>query len=203
MRKNELDVKKWYTADLHFGHDNIITFCNRPFKNADEADEIMIRNLHERVGPNDQLWILGDFALGPKTSDKKWLCQMFDRLPGKEQHLIIGNHDNEVIQSLPWASVSPIAEVRDGSKRQYNSLFHYPLHTWNHARRGAYCLFGHVHDNWLGTRNCVNVGVDVFDYYPVSFEEIEKRSLELPVNKHWHEVEPNCDTPYTDLELFY
>lgn len=190
MRRNELNKRKWYCADPHFGHDAIVEFCNRPFKNADEADEAILRNLHERVGPDDQLWLLGDFALGRRKLDKTWLREMFDRLPGAEHHLIVGNHDDEIIQSLPWTTVSQIAEVRDGTKRQFNTLFHYPMHTWNHARRGAYCLFGHVHDNWLGTRNCVNVGLDVWDFYPVSFDEIERRSKTLPVNKHWHEVEP-------------
>ena len=190
MRRNDLSKRKWYCADPHFGHYAIVQFCNRPFKNADEAGEVILRNMHERVGPDDQLWLLGDFALGRKKLDKKWLREMFDRLPGAEQHLIIGNHDDEIIQSLPWTSVSHIAEVRDGTKRQFNTLFHYPMHTWNQARRGAYCLFGHVHNNWLGTRNCVNVGLDVWDFYPVSFDEIEQRSKTLPINKHWHEVEP-------------
>ena len=76
------------------------------------------------------------------------------------------------------------------------------MHTWNHARRGAYQLFGHVHDSWLDSRNCVNVGVDVFDYYPVCFEEIEERAKSLPINKHWKEIEPNCDIMFTDQEVF-
>ncbi|ARE84379.1 metallophosphoesterase [Roseovarius mucosus] len=146
--------------------------------------------MHERVGPEDQLWLLGDFALGHKKLDKNWLREMFNRLPGAEQHLIVGNHDDEIIRSLPWASVSHMAEVRDGEHRHYNTLFHYPMLTWNNSRRGAYCLFGHVHDNFLGTRNCVNVGLDVWDFYPVSFDEIEQRSKTLHVNKYWHEVEP-------------
>lgn len=202
MRYNNLDVKKWYTADLHFGHEGIIKFCNRPFQNADQADETMLRNLHERVGPGDQLWVIGDFSMGRRSLDKKWLKEMFDRLPGAEKYLVTGNHDDDIIKALGWTSVIDIAEVRDGSRKQFNTLFHYPMVTWNHARRGAYQLFGHVHDNWLGTRNCVNVGVDVWDFYPVSFGEIEQRSSQLPVNKHWNEAEPECDIMLTDSELF-
>ena len=36
--------KIFYTADLHFGHTNAIYFDKRPFKNADEMDEAIIRN---------------------------------------------------------------------------------------------------------------------------------------------------------------
>lgn len=202
MRHNNLNIKNWYTADLHLGHEAMIHYCNRPFKDAEQADETMLRNLHAKVGPGDHLWILGDFAMGKRKLDKKWLREMFDRLPGAEQHLVVGNHDDEIIQSLPWTTVSHIAEVRDGSLKQLNTLFHYPMHTWNHARRGAFQLFGHVHDNWLGSRNCVNVGVDVFDFYPVCFKKIEERSTSLPVNKHWKEIEPNCDVMFTDEEVF-
>ena len=46
---------------------------------------------------------------------------------------------------------------------------------WNHSRRGALQLFGHVHGNWIGTSNSVNVGVDVWNYGPVTIGEVEAR----------------------------
>lgn len=33
-----------YISDLHFGHENIIAFDNRPFQNAQEMNEALIRN---------------------------------------------------------------------------------------------------------------------------------------------------------------
>jgi calcineurin-like phosphoesterase family protein len=32
----------WFTADEHYGHPKIIKYCNRPFKNAKEMDEVLI-----------------------------------------------------------------------------------------------------------------------------------------------------------------
>ncbi len=46
---------KWYTADPHFGHENILKFCKRPFKNTDEMDNAIIRNLWSCVQPEDEL----------------------------------------------------------------------------------------------------------------------------------------------------
>lgn len=51
-------------------------------------------------------------------------------------------------------------------------------------------MFGHVHENWKGSRNSVNVGVDVWDFKPVRFEDVERRAKKLLVNKHWDDVEP-------------
>ncbi len=70
------------------------------------------------------------------------------------------------------------------------TLCHYPMITWNHARKGALHLFGHVHGNWRGSTNAVNVGVDVWDYYPVSLREAAAHAKTLPQNRHWKDVEP-------------
>jgi calcineurin-like phosphoesterase family protein len=65
--------------------------------------------------------------------------------------------------------------------------------TFNNARKGALQLFGHVHNDWLGTRNSVNVGVDVWDFRPVQIAEIRARAKTLPVNKHWADVEHGAE----------
>lgn len=183
---------KWYTADPHFGHENIMTFCKRPFRNTKGMDNTIIRNLWSCVGPEDELWILGDLV-GPKGyKDPEWLASIFEQMPGKSKHFVTGNHDGDSTLSLPWDSVHNLVEVQDGPKNQRNTLCHYPLLTWNHARRGALNLFGHVHDNWKGSRNSVNVGVDVWDFMPVRYDDIVKRAKTLPVNAHWHELEPSC-----------
>lgn len=62
-------MKNWYTADTHFGHENIIMSCGRPFRSASQMDAMLLENLASKVGPNDALWIVGDFAFGPKAKD--------------------------------------------------------------------------------------------------------------------------------------
>ncbi|MEP3636170.1 MAG: metallophosphoesterase [Paracoccaceae bacterium] len=182
-------MTNWYTADTHFGHENVIRFCDRPFKSASHMDGITLENMWKVVKPDDDLWIIGDFAFGAPAKDAAYLQQVFGQLPGARKHLIVGNHDGDLTQSLGWTSVSLMAEVPDGPKKQRNTLCHYPMITWNHARREALQLFGHVHNNWRGSRNSVNVGVDVWDFMPVTYDDIARRARKLPINKHWSDVE--------------
>jgi len=171
-------------------HENVISFCNRPFKSVEEMGAVLIENMWKVVDLEDELWIVGDFAFGPKAKDQEKLAALFEQLPGAKKHLVIGNHDLSPTLALPWDSINQMVEVRDGPHRQAHTLCHYPLITWNHVRRQALHMFGHVHNNWLGSRNAVNVGVDVWDFMPVSFEQVVERAAELPLNKHFEDVEP-------------
>lgn len=59
----------YFTADLHFYYKNIIASTNRPFSNTDEMDKVLIQNWNERVSPDDDVYILGDFTMkGPKLA---------------------------------------------------------------------------------------------------------------------------------------
>ncbi|WP_299152995.1 metallophosphoesterase [uncultured Tateyamaria sp.] len=130
------------------------------------------------------------FAFGRKAKDSAYLEGIFGQLPGAEHHLVIGNHDHQPTLDLPWNSMSHFVELRDGPQRQLNTLCHYPMITWNHARRGALQLFGHVHNNWLGSRNSVNVGVDLWHFNPVDYDQIARRARTLSTTEHWDDVEP-------------
>ena len=46
-------------SDTHFGHENIIRLCNRPFANTDEMNECMLNKWNEKVNGNDSLYYWG------------------------------------------------------------------------------------------------------------------------------------------------
>ena len=102
----------WYPADTHFGQENIMRFCNRSFKSASQMDAALLENMWNVVNPEDQLWILGDFAFGSKAKDSAYVEQIFNQLPGAERHLVVGNHDLKPTLELPWDSISQFCECR-------------------------------------------------------------------------------------------
>lgn len=183
----------YYTADLHLGHAAIIGMCGRPFDTVEAMDRALVEAIRQRVGPKDDLWVIGDLAMA-KAPDRPRIAEMFSSLPGRK-HLVEGNHDVKArwVRDLPWASIQPMTEVRDGGQRVV--LCHYPMLTWPGIRHGALQLFGHVHDNWAGSRGCVNVGVDQWGFRPVTIDEIRVRSESLPWNCHVDQLEPGLRQP--------
>jgi calcineurin-like phosphoesterase family protein len=178
----------WFTADFHFCHQNIIRLCDRPCADVQAMNRHLIAAVQARVEPNDDLWILGDFAMGRASPETRAeVASIFGVLPGRK-HLVIGNHEAGWTRALAWSSQSQMADIVVDGRRLIMS--HYPMMTFAGSRYGAVQLFGHVHQNWLGSRNSINVGVDVWDFAPVRLEQIVARAATLPVNPLWSTVEP-------------
>ena len=82
-------MKFFVISDTHFGHANIIKYCNRPFNSVEEMDAAMIKNWNEVVSNKDTVLHLGDFGLG----SKEYIREIIGKLNGRKI-LIRGNHDN-------------------------------------------------------------------------------------------------------------
>jgi calcineurin-like phosphoesterase family protein len=160
----------FFTADTHFGHGKIISYCNRPYATADEMDADLIRRWNEVVKPDDTVYHLGDLAFRNRES-------AFHQLNG-QKHLIIGNHDGRKVIVLPWAS-QPVTELfltikdAEGIDREL-FLYHYPVEEWDGFYRGVIHLHGHVHGKQLHPceKIRVDVGVDRFNFTPVTIDQI-------------------------------
>ena len=45
--------KIFFTSDLHFGHENVLRFDNRPFASTLEMDDELIHRWNAKVAPGD------------------------------------------------------------------------------------------------------------------------------------------------------
>ena len=165
----------YFISDTHFGHVNVIRFCNRPYADVDEMNEALVSNWNARVRGNDTVYILGDLFFRCENP-QNILC----RLRGKKK-LLLGNHDgswmHKVTISDYFESVDTMLEVSDGQHGL--TLCHYPMLSWKHARR-SYMIHGHIHndtsaDFWplLCARDHVlNACVEINGYQPVTFDEL-------------------------------
>ena len=158
-------MKTWFTSDTHFGHENIIRYCNRPFNSLRMMDEVLANNWNARVKNDDIVIFLGDFCFRGESKPSVYL----DKLNGHITFLR-GNHDNN--NSLNAKIESIVMYI---SKR-WIYCTHRPENCNPNFRIN---LVGHVHEKWKVKRvdfrtHLVNVGVDQWKYSPVSFGEILK-----------------------------
>ena len=201
MQKIHIDLKPgqkiWFTSDLHFGHRNVLRFCNRPWNDEKEMGPGLIQNWNDTVGDDDIVFVLGDTFW---FNDSRGIKKVLSQLNGKDIYILPGNHDefdsyhrvdDPRIHLCQDIVVCWVTEA--GKRKREMWLSHYPMMTWPHRENGAYQFFGHIHSQFgkdTGVDqdlplhyNQMDVGCDYWDYKPVSLETlegcIEKRHINI------------------------
>jgi calcineurin-like phosphoesterase family protein len=185
----------FFTSDEHYGHHNILKYCNRPFANTNEMREAFIERHNAVVKPEDEVWHLGDFSF-KADSAQDGVSNVVKRLNGTHR-LIAGNHDgcfqkhkgsdNEVFNYMyAFREVNQVRRLTLPGLGEV-LLCHLPVQGNDYDNRyqdsaphaGIYedfgvkwLIHGHVHGAWRTRDRMINVGVDVWNYTPVSLEEL-------------------------------
>ena len=184
----------YFTSDLHFGHENLITKGSRPqFEHVEMMDSIMIENWNKKVCEEDDVYIVGDFCFRSRHPAEVYL----EKLKGKK-HLLIGNHDFEWLKKMkyPERYFKTMKDITYWSDREHQfTLCHYPWMEWpgskgEHSKPG-YMIHGHIHDNKdhmtyklvkaNHIQRLLNCSVDINDFQPVTLEEL------IENNNRWYE----------------
>jgi calcineurin-like phosphoesterase family protein len=157
----------YFTSDTHFGDPRVLRIDRRPFPDLATHDAALIENWNAVVAPDDTVWHLGDFALGPPPERVQALVAA---LNGRK-HLIIGNNDGPAtLAAQGWASIAHYAEIDAGDVHLV--LCHYAFRTWNRMGRGVVNLHGHSHGKLKPVTRQYDVGVDAWDFRPVTLDTI-------------------------------
>lgn len=182
----------WFTSDEHYGHSPIIDYCDRPFDDLIEMHAELIARHNAVVSVEDTVYHLGDFAFSLKLVD-----QVVPLLNG--QHILIpGNHDEchpchatHAAKAQRYANAGFELNKPEGTsiilemdgKAEFVELNHFPYiplderyPEWLPTDDGQWLLHGHIHNRiggWIVRDRMINVGVDVWDYEPVSEEQIK------------------------------
>lgn len=191
----------WWTSDEHYGHANIIRFCGRPFRDVDHMREELIRRHNERVGSDDLVRHVGDFSMNPAAvasllrrlnghhvlvvgnHDKCHPCHKRHQR-WREYYMRAGFVDVVQRLELPfdgWAATHmPATDFSDPRYPEWRPSF----------ESFDVLLHGHVHERWKVRRVLrrsrleddaepvvkvlLNVGVDQWDFAPVSEAEVQR-----------------------------
>lgn len=152
----------FFTSDEHYGHDNIIKYCDRPFASVIEMNNKIITKHNELVNHNDLVIHCGDFTL----KGKEYANAIIKRLNG--QHIfLLGSHDN-------WCDKEHIHEIWEQKIEDiYIVACHYAMRVWAKSHYNSWQLFGHSHGKLKTIGKQLDVGVDTNNFYPYSFKQIK------------------------------
>ena len=169
-------------ADTHFGHQGVCEFLQadgvtkiRPWTNAEEMDEELVKRWNDKVSKNDKIYVLGDVVIARRH------LKTVGRLNG-DKVLIKGNHDIFKLKDY----TEYFREIRAYHVMNGMILSHIPVHPDSIARFGTN-IHGHTHsnrvmidvDNGLGTYKEIDsryfcVSVEHTNFAPMSLDEVEK-----------------------------
>lgn len=184
----------FFSADHHFYHKNVITYCKRPFTDVDHMNEMMVKYWNETVGPDDTVYYLGDFSLAHRA-----VTVLLPRLNGEIHLKAAGNHDHvhpihakgkedrlQRMRKIYYAAGFKSIRLQDEMDilGKHVILHHMPYsgdsgeqerhRSWRPIDNGFPLLHGHVHEHWKVNGRQINVGVDVWNFRPVPLCEVEK-----------------------------
>lgn len=179
----------YFTSDHHFDHFNVIKYCSRPYTTREEMNADLITRWNNRVQPEDTVYYLGDFSLSLASA-----LSIPAQLNGKKI-LVSGNHDYthpshrkyrqginiEKYLQNGWDEVCLEKTITLGDYEILLNHLPYSADEYGYKldkfrpKSDKILLCGHVHEKWrtrTEPRLMINVGVDVWDYTPVSEEEV-------------------------------
>ena len=185
-----VDVR-FFTADLHFGHENIIRYCDRPFSSVADMNDALVANWNATVTDADEVWVLGDVAMGQIDEGLAHVGKL-----NGHKVLLAGNHDRcwagNTRRHEPWVDryvEAGFAGIHQGTIEtelagQTVLAGHFPyvgdshdedrFTRWRPEDNGLWLLHGHVHTSWRVQDHQINVGTDVWDYAPVAETTLAK-----------------------------
>ena len=179
------------TSDIHWFHKGIIQHAKRPFASIEEMHEVIIANWNRVVGPNDDVYYVGDFTFGSHGDTRKLRARLNGRI-----HLILGNHDKKIdkIKDLfVWVKDVYMLKVPDpdapDGQNQRIFLSHYAHRVWDRSHYGVWHCYGHSHGNLEQDWNSksTDVGVDCWNFTPVSYQQLKdffSKIVHAPVDHH-------------------
>jgi len=166
----------FFTSDTHYGHANIIKYCNRPFASIEEMDSSLIANHNSVVSENDTVYHIGDFAFGNLYAIERYFSKLNGRI-----RVVPGGHDKWINDAKKFVTRSgykveilpPLYSLEIGGLIVV--LCHYALRVWDRSHYSSIHLYGHSHGNLPPIGRSIDVGVDCNNFYPFSLADIERR----------------------------
>jgi len=155
--------KIWLISDTHFGHENIIKYCNRPFSSVYDMDETIKKNWNSTVGTSDIVYHLGDLYFGKGFESSGRSPVEFLKSLNGHKRLVLGNHDNALDQVI-HKCFEKVVSYRIFP--EFSAILsHVPLNEIS-IKQGYNNYHGHIHNRESPKGPYKNMSVEAISYVP-------------------------------------
>jgi calcineurin-like phosphoesterase family protein len=171
----------YYTSDWHLGEDRLgingkpnVFF--RPFNSVEENNRTIMNNFYKEFQDGDILWHLGDVVVGDIQNSEAYLMQMKSKYPNSQFNVVLGNYDTDKIELLSkyFHNIYEDFNLVSFSDDLLIYLNHYPSKCKEKLESNEYtfAITGHIHSLWKIKRRIINVGVDAWNFAPISHSQL-------------------------------
>ena len=170
--------KVWVWSDLHLGHENIILYAKRPYKDAAQMDNLLLKNWEDTVDWADQETVLvcvGDVAMKLGMTETNF--SRIAAMPGRKI-LVPGNHDFTGTGEMRVEGFSEVCSILYANGDPKLIFTHVPLPA-EHLPDGWVNVHGHMHNDPPTDTPHINVSVEQLDYRPVALTRIRELAAAL------------------------
>jgi calcineurin-like phosphoesterase family protein len=202
-------MTKFITSDIHFNHRQIVKYNkNRvsPYFTGDietapqeeidvivaEMNAIIILNWNSVVRSTDDVYILGDVAMG----QIKLAPDLIKQLNGNK-FLIAGNHDKTLVKLIEkdeslkdmfvWIKDYKEMSHTVDDKKHMICMSHFPMRHWHGQNRGTIMLHGHLHGSYCDVPGRIfDVGMDTNNLFPYLLDTVVKKMLNISLFEEHH-----------------
>ena len=155
---------------MHLGHKNIIKYSDRPFKSVEEMDTEIINRFNSVVKSDDTVYDLGDLCLSNFNVYKYRFNGTLIRIKG--------SHDRDIKE--PRMMVVTPENLFDEYRNPISiTLCHYAMRSWERSHYATWHLYGHHHGKLPPYGLSFDVGVDCWNFYPVSLDQVKEKMATL------------------------
>ena len=178
-------MKTFITADLHFGHANMMKFNpdTRQYRDADHMNAMLVQEWNTTVGVDDLTYILGDFAFLHASK-----ASAIARMLNGRKILVTGNHDGKLLREPDFCSC--FEDIQSYMRVVHNGtiviMSHFPFLEWDQMHRGSVHFYGHVHGRKIGVEQfrCCDVGMDATGNVVSDMDYMVKNALTGEIKSH-------------------
>ena len=170
-------MKIFATGNQQFGRKGAIKKFKRPFSTVQEMNHNMIDAWNSVVAEDDHVYVLGNFAWDPITSD-----EIIGQLNGII-HLIKGEFDQatEDIAELHEYKLNICDRDIQIDDKHELVLSHWPLHEWHNKKKGYHSVISFPGNKYKSNhkQSLINVNCDSWSFKPVELKKLKDLFAEI------------------------